>query len=369
MEYLIMSFRTRRVLYGSPLYALLDFFLLRYLFSLFAGINDLITILIVVCLWIIHVVPMLYEEKKSTPLGRFLSTIDGVWTWFVVMLLIYLIIIFLVSIFIQIPMEILSLILLTIPIIGIYAYYNAHKLVIKEKELYFEKLGEEYTIAHLSDVHFGSVRHRKIISDITGKLNELSDTCDLTIISGDLADGSSVVEEDDLIEFKKVNMPVIFTSGNHDYYPGIKNVHAACQKAGLTILENTGMKYKNLNIYGLSYSFSDIDMPSAEEVRQFIEDDKVNIVNYHIPNGWDELSELGFDLQLSGHTHGGQFYPAIFFGNRMYEGHNMGLFKKTINGLTYYLHVTTGVGSMDIPMRWGTNSEIVVLKLKPLKTE
>ena len=43
----------------------------------------------------------------------------------------------------------------------------------------------------------------------------------------------------------------------------------------------------------------------------------------------------------------------------------MGLFEKTLkNNKRRYLHVTTGVGSMDIPMRWGTNSEIVLLKLK-----
>ena len=77
---------------------------------------------------------------------------------------------------------------------------------------------------------------------------------------------------------------------------------------------------------------------------------------------WDEFSDLGFDIQLSGHTHGGQFYPAIWFTKLMF-GYNMGLFK---NKVGRYLHVTTGVGSMDTPMRWGTDSEIVVLKLRRL---
>ena len=72
---------------------------------------------------------------------------------------------------------------------------------------------------------------------------------------------------------------------------------------------------------------------------------------------------MGFDIQLSGHTHGGQFYPVIPFGKLIYEGHNMGLFKKVINNKNHYLHVTTGVGSMDVPMRWGTDSELVILKL------
>ena len=44
--------------------------------------------------------------------------------------------------------------------------------------------------------------------------------------------------------------------------------------------------------------------------------------------------------------------------------YNMGLFKRKIKDKNYYLHVTTGVGVMDYPMRWGTDSELVILKLK-----
>ena len=86
----------------------------------------------------------------------------------------------------------------------------------------------------------------------------------------------------------------------------------------------------------------------------------VNIINYHVPYYWEEFSRLGFDIQLSGHTHGGQFYPAVNFAEVMFK-YNMGLFK---NDLGKYLHVTTGVGSMDTPMRWGTDSELVILRLK-----
>ena len=74
---------------------------------------------------------------------------------------------------------------------------------------------------------------------------------------------------------------------------------------------------------------------------------------------WNELSSLGFDIQLSGHTHGGQFYPAVNFADRLFE-YNKGLF---MNKSGKYIHVTTGVGSMDTPMRWGTDSELVILKL------
>ena len=101
-------------------------------------------------------------------------------------------------------------------------------------------------------------------------------------------------------------------------------------------------------------------MPTIEEIRNNINPDLVNIINYHVPYYWDEFSSVGFDMQLSGHTHGGQFYPAINLTKLMFK-YNNGLLK---NNSGKYLHVTTGVGSMDTPMRWGTDSELVVLKLR-----
>ena len=182
----------------------------------------------------------------------------------------------------------------------------------------------------------------------------------MAIISGDLADGSSVVESHDFDELKGVKMPIIFTPGNHDFYPGIDDVVDACRNAGIIVLDNDKFEFKNLNIYGLTFSFEDIEMPTIEEIRNNINPDLVNIINYHVPYYWDEFSAMGFDIQLSGHTHGGQFYPAINLTKLMFK-YNNGLFK---NNSGKYLHVTTGVGSMDTPMRWGTDSELVVLKLR-----
>ncbi len=82
----------------------------------------------------------------------------------------------------------------------------------------------------MSDIHFGAVRYKKIINQVANKLNELSDSCDIAIISGDLADGSCGVKDDDFNAFKNVNMPILFTPGNHDFYPGIENVCRAAKK-------------------------------------------------------------------------------------------------------------------------------------------
>ena len=272
---------------------------------------------------------------------------------------IYPIIIYLIKQFTDISITVVCILLSSVPILGVYNYYIAHKLVVKQHTLKFDNLKEEVDIVHLSDIHFGAVRNSKIINQVADKLKELSETCDVAIISGDLADGSCVVEEDDFLPLKDVGMPIIFTPGNHDYYPGIENVCNAAKKAGLIVLNDEKFEFKGLNIFGLSFTFGDKKEVSNEVLKQVVNKNAVNIINYHVPYNWDLFSNLGFNLQLSGHTHGGQFYPMIWFCRLMFK-YNMGLFKENDN----YLSVTTGVGSMDTPMRWGTNSELVVLKLR-----
>ena len=351
-----MSFRTRRVLFITPFYMLFEFFLLRYIFLIFGEVDDSWLIVLTLAIGLNHFMPMLFEARKSRKITRFLTTVDGVWIWASVMFLIDILVIYLLASFVTVPMFVNVCLLAIVPVLGIYNYWKAHRLVVNEKTLNLSNLDHDIRIAHLSDVHFGSVRHKSIISDISDKLNELD--CDLAIISGDLADGSSVVLEDDFLAFREVGIPIIFTPGNHDFYPGIESVIKACRHAGITVLDGESLEFEGINIYGCSYRFDDRGFPDVDA--SLIRPDKVNIVNYHVPYFWDEFSALGFDVQLSGHTHGGQFYPIVWFGNLLFR-YNMGLFESNDGK---YLHVTTGVGSMDTPMRWGTDSEIVMLNLR-----
>lgn len=353
-----MSFRTKRVLFITPFYMIFQFFLLKYLFLLLGDVSDGHLIILTILLGLIHCMPMFFEAKKSTYLGRLLSTIDGIWMWASVMFLIDIVVIYIIGTFIMLPKIFIYCLLAIVPVLGIYNYYKAHHLVVNEKILELDNLNREYNIVHLSDVHFGSVRHNEIIHQIVSKLKELEGECDLAIISGDLADGSSVVEENDLIEFNDVDIPIIFTPGNHDFYPGIESVIIACKNAGIIVLDNESREFDCLNIFGLTYSIEDRDIPKID--KSLVKPGFVNIINYHVPYYWEEFSRLGFDIQLSGHTHGGQFYPAVNFAEVMFK-YNKGLFK---NDFGKYLHVTTGVGSMDTPMRWGTDSELVILRLK-----
>lgn len=355
-----MSFRTRRVLISAPFYMIFQFFLLKYVFLLIGGINEIYLVLFSLLIGFIRCVPMFFEGKKSTPFWRLLSAVDGVWMWASLMFFIDMIVIYLLCMFVHLPHVVIYILLAVVPILGVYNFYKAHKLVVNEEILELDNLAQDINVVHLSDVHFGSVRHREIVHKISLKLKELEDSCDIAIISGDLADGSSAVEKDDFMDFNDVGMPIVFTPGNHDFYPGIDDVVNACKNAGIIVLDNDSLEFNGLNIYGLTYSFEDIEMPTSDEIKSKVNPNLVNIINYHVPYYWKEFSELGFDIQLSGHTHGGQFYPVVNFSWLLFK-YNMGLFK---NDLGNYLHVTTGVGSMDTPMRWGTDSELVILKLR-----
>ena len=361
----LMSFRTKRVLLSTPLIAIFEFFLMKYLFLLFGGLNDVHLISLTLLFVLLNTVPMFFEEKKSRFITRAIDEISVIWIWMSLFFFFDILFIYIIGAFVELPFYIIVLLLLLVPIITIYSYWHAHRIIVHEKIIELDSINQDMNILHLSDVHYGSIRHKKHILDLANKIKEIEDNCDLAIVSGDLADGSCVVEEDDLLPLKDVNIPIVFTAGNHDFYPGIENVYNACRKAGIIILDNEGMEFKDLNIFGLTYSFEEIETVSLDVLKSFIKDDKVNIINFHVPQIWEEFSRLGFDIQLSGHTHGGQFYPVVWIGNMIM--YNMGLFKKTIDGKDKYLHVTTGVGSMDYPFRWGTDSELVILKLRNKK--
>ena len=158
-----MSFRTRRILIMTPFYMIFQFFLLKYLLLLFGGLDDGYLIIIAIIVGLLHCMPMFFESKKSTVAGRFLTTIGGVWMWMSLMFLFDLMFIYLIKMFVILPFEIIVDLVLIVPFLGIYNFYKSHKLVINEKILELNNLSRDINIVHLSDVHFGSVRHKKII--------------------------------------------------------------------------------------------------------------------------------------------------------------------------------------------------------------
>ena len=172
---MLMSFRTRRVIIMTPFYMLFEFFLFKYIFMLFYPLDDLTLLILTIIVGILNVVPMLPEEKKTRFITRLLTEISTTWMWASLMFLIDIIVIYVLGQFIELSLSLCLLMLLAVPLIGVHAYWKAHKLIINEKTIKFDDLENGVNIAHLSDVHFGAVRYKKIITQIRDALNDVSD--------------------------------------------------------------------------------------------------------------------------------------------------------------------------------------------------
>lgn len=308
---------------------------------------------IAIILGFINFISVAFEFKHSNPITRFLMQFSEIVKWGFLMFAFLAVAIWIIDSFIYpIPLLYRRLSLLLIVILFIYGYYNAHKLTITEHTLYIKDLPEEIDLIHLSDIHVGSVRRGNLLKKLVDKINEQD--VDLVIISGDLADGTSEIHENDFADFKNCKVPVIFTPGNHDYYLDVEKIIKAAKKADMIVLDNDQTEFKGLNIYGISY-----DMFGENSIILNIDKDNTNLIIYHVPQQWDKFQELGFDIQLSGHTHGGQFHPGTFFVKLVFP-YLRGLYEKNGN----YMNVSDGIGTMGPPIRWGTKSEVGILKLR-----
>ncbi|WP_409199613.1 metallophosphoesterase [Methanobrevibacter sp. DSM 116169] len=347
-------------IFPNVLYTIYLYLLIGAIANLFNGISFTCQISIALFIGIFTVVPIPLEIRKSHIITRLMMKIAELMKWTFLMGGILTIAIYILEMFISIPSEIIfSIYIVILSIITIYAYIKAHKIKIKTFNLKIANLNSDVNLIHISDLHIGSMQNKGLLENIVLKINSID--ADAVIISGDLADGTCPIDDSSFLPFKKSKVPVIFTPGNHDYYPGIENVLNAAKASNIRVLSNDILNLKGLQIIGIPFSFKESTTYGSNKNDLNNIDynpNKPTVLINHIPLNWDNFSTLGVDLLLSGHTHGGQFYPMnwllklVFpFSNGIYEN----------NGK--YLCVTTGIGTYGPPMRWGTDSEMVLLKL------
>ena len=342
------------------IFATILFFVSYISLNLFIDLNIYFLFSIAILLSIVNTVSSVYEKRKTRKITRYLTEFSHFLLWFCFMYLILSIATYIVLSIVKIPINYLIIIYITIiPLISIYGYIKANKIKINEHNLFIKNLKEELSIIHFSDVHIGSIRGKKLLKNIVSKIN--STDAEVAILSGDLADGTCPIEIDDFSPLADSKVPIIFTPGNHDYYPGLENVIKAAENANLKVLFNDKIEFKGLSIYGF-FVFSMLKPGvNIENSNNFsmINPDDVNIVINHFPVFWEEFRSMGVDIQLSGHSHGGQFYPIKFLIRLMFK-YVRGVFNEDDS----YLVVTDGVGTYQSTIRWGTDAEILLLRLK-----
>ena len=227
--------------------------------------------------------------------------------------------------------------------------------LIKGKLIFFKKIKintskitQDIKIIFISDIHLGS-NSAKHLKKIYSKI--INVRFDLLLIGGDLIDSSSFNLQN-LTIFKKIKTPIIFVSGNHEFY--IKDSKEKLQKLKnykLTYLDNKNFVFNNINIIGLGDNQT-IDQQKLL-ANQLMKEKMFNLILVHRPSIWDHINQK-IDLMLSGHTHNGQIFPFNFFVKLKFK-YIYGLYEK----FNSKLYVTSGSGCWGPKMRLGTKNEIV----------
>ena len=233
-------------------------------------------------------------------------------------------------------------------------------------------------IVQISDLHASKLFQGHWVSRVVDTTNALNP--DLILITGDLIDGRSEKRINDVASLRKLKarLGVFAIAGNHEYYSGYEDWINVFHELGLHMLLNEHIVLKD-NVTGLEGDSLDEDslvlagvtdkvaarfafpLPDAESALSGAPQDKVIILMDHRPGGARENAKLGVDLQLSGHTHGGQILGLNLISQYMNGGFISGLYQVDL----MQLYVSNGAGLWGgFPLRLGIPSEITQIVLR-----
>lgn len=224
-----------------------------------------------------------------------------------------------------------------------------------------------FTIAQISDVHVGPTIKQGYLSAIVDATNALHP--DLVALTGDLVDGSVEDLSPHVAPLARLSARhgVFCVLGNHEYYSGADAWVIAFRKLGLRVLLNEGAVVTHqgarILIGGVTdYSAHRFDPAQRSDPQRALigaQDGDLRVLLAHQPRSALAAAEAGFHLQLSGHTHGGQFLPWNFF---------VPLQQPIVAGLErikdLWVYVSRGSGYWGPPIRFGAPSEITLLHLR-----
>lgn len=231
-----------------------------------------------------------------------------------------------------------------------------------------------FTLAQLSDIHVGPTIKQQYLRRIVDKVNALD--ADVVAITGDLVDGkvSELSAHTAPLADLKSRHGTYFVTGNHEYYSGAHAWIDELRRLGLTVLLNEHVVIrppsdaagrgdgKPLVLAGVTdYSAGHFDPAHRSDPEAALRGAPLNAVRVllaHQPRSAAAAAKAGFDLQLSGHTHGGQFYPWNLFV-RFQQPFTAGLHKLQ----NLWVYTSRGTGYWGPPKRFGAPSEITFLKL------
>ncbi|MEN2994749.1 MAG: metallophosphoesterase [Thermodesulfovibrio sp.] len=247
----------------------------------------------------------------------------------------------------------------------IYGYFEALNIKTEKITIETDKINRNIRVVQISDVHIGLIVREFRIKKIVNTIKQTSP--DILISTGDLVDAQidKLNHIADILKEVNIHYGKFAITGNHEFYAGINQALTFTEKAGFEVLRDKAVRIDslNLNIVGFDdleakrYGF-DLNVNRYSLVKNFSKSG-FTILLRHRPLVDNELIDY-FDLQLSGHTHKGQFFPFSLLTKLYYKNKDSGLLKI---GNNKYLYISKGTGTWGPPIRIFASPEITIIDL------
>ena len=221
-------------------------------------------------------------------------------------------------------------------------------------------------IVQISDLHVGPTIKAPFVERVVARVNELQP--DLIVFTGDLADGTIERLATHTASLAELTAPLglYFCTGNHEYYSGVENWTEQARRLGFDVLVNESRQIDcgsgRIALAGVTdFSAGELVPDHASDPAKALaasDGADVRILLAHQPRSIEAASQANCHLQLSGHTHGGQFVPWKYVVS-LQQPYVAGLHK--FRDTWIYIH--RGTGYWGPPLRLGAPSEIALLTL------
>lgn len=257
-----------------------------------------------------------------------------------------------------------------------YGYMNMQNVIETNYNIYTDKniRDDGYKIAFISDLHYGLNMNGQKLNEYCNEIEKKKP--DMVILGGDIVDESTTLvemqEAFNILSQIKSTYGTFYVYGNHDksiyslkHNYSVEQLDEAINNSGITILADNSFNINDeITITGRKdRTFDGVSVrKSAQELADDtnIDENKYNILADHQPREFEELSNAGYDIMLSGHTHGGQIWPGgLFIKTFMKDTLNYGHTKNNNMDII----VSSGIAGWGYPIRTEKHCEYVVVNI------